>query len=88
MAEVIMYATQWCPYCQAARQLLKAKGVSFTEIDVNDDPRLRAEMMQKAGGRHTVPQIFINGLHVGGFDDLSALERRGRLDPLLAGQDA
>lgn len=88
MAEVIMYATQWCPYCQAARRLLKAKGVSFTEIDVNDDPRLRAEMMQKAGGRHTVPQIFINGLHVGGFDDLSALERRGRLDPLLAGQDA
>ncbi|HHN66433.1 MAG TPA: glutaredoxin 3 [Thermopetrobacter sp.] len=88
MAEVIMYATQWCPYCQAARRLLKAKGVSFTEIDVNDDPRRRAEMMQKAGGRHTVPQIFINGLHVGGFDDLSALERRGRLDPLLAGQDA
>ena len=88
MAKVIMYATQWCPYCQAARRLLKAKGVSFTEIDVNDDPRRRAEMMQKAGGRHTVPQIFINGRHVGGFDDLSALERRGRLDPLLAGQDA
>lgn len=83
MAEVIIYATKFCPYCISAKKLLRQKGVKFTEIDVTFDPARRAEMTKKAGGRHTVPQIFINGQHVGGCDDLYALDKAGRLDPLL-----
>ena len=86
MAEVIIYATKFCPYCVSARKLLKHKGVKFREIDVGHDPNLRAEMTRKAGGRHTVPQIFINGRHVGGCDDLYALEEAGELDRLLRGE--
>jgi glutaredoxin 3 len=81
-----MYATGWCPYCTAARSLLRGKGVAFTEIDVDAEPARRTEMVTRSG-RRTVPQIFIGSRHVGGYDDLAALERAGGLDPLLAGQD-
>ena len=83
MAEIIIYTTQVCPYCVRAKSLLKQKGHDCTEIDVSHDAALREEMMQKAGGRRTVPQIFINGQHIGGCDDLYALEKEGKLDSLL-----
>ena len=85
MALVEIYTTPLCGYCHAAKRLLASKGVAFTEIDVSRDPALRAAMVSRAGGRRTVPQIFIAGGHVGGSDDLHALDRSGRLDPLLAG---
>jgi len=78
-----MYATSWCGYCARARDLLATKGVPFTEIDVEQVPDSRAEMQQRSH-RNTVPQIFIGGQHVGGYDDLRALDTRGGLDPLLA----
>ena len=81
---VVMYSTSWCPYCERARRLLKAKGASFSEIDVESAPEKRAEM-QSRSGRRTVPQIFIGEHHVGGSDDLAALESAGKLDALLAG---
>lgn len=84
MPSVTLYTKGWCPYCTAAKDLLRGKGVDFTEIDIDKTPRARAEMIAKAGGRSTVPQIFIGSRHVGGCDDLYALERAGRLDPLLA----
>ena len=84
MKPVEIYTSPLCGYCHAAKRLLADKGVSFSEIDVARDPAKRQEMMQRANGRHTVPQIFIGEAHVGGFDDLSALERAGKLDPLLA----
>jgi len=84
MPKVEIYTTPWCPYCLAAKRLLTKKGVSFDEIDVSRDPDLRQAMMARAHGRHTVPQIFIGGQHVGGSDDLHALEARGKLDPMLA----
>jgi len=83
MSKVQIYTTDWCPYCSAAKSLLSDKGIPYDEIDVTD-PDLRAEMMQRANGRRTVPQIFIGERHVGGYDDMAALERRGQLDPLLA----
>jgi glutaredoxin 3 len=83
MALVEVYSSAWCPYCYAAKRLLSSKGVAFEEIDVNSDVRMRAQMIQRAAGRRTVPQIFIDGQHVGGFDDLSALERAGKLDRIL-----
>ncbi|MBU6379131.1 MAG: glutaredoxin 3 [Gammaproteobacteria bacterium] len=83
-AKVVMYATSWCPYCSRARSLLESKQAEFTVIDIERDPALRQEMMARSG-RHTVPQIFIGDLHVGGCDDLHALDARGGLDPLLAG---
>lgn len=83
MAEVTIYTTMMCPYCYRAKKLLTDKGIAFTEIDVGMDADRRAEMMQRAGGRHTVPQIFIGAEHVGGSDDLYALERAGKLDALL-----
>ena len=86
--ETTIYTTRTCPFCIRAKQLLTEKGVDFTEIDVGTQPELRAEMTQRAGGRRTVPQIFIGETHVGGCDDLFALERDGRLDPLLAGRAA
>jgi len=84
MARVEIYTSPLCGYCHAAKRLLTQKGVAFEETDVSRDPALRAAMMDRAGGRHTVPQIFIDGQHVGGCDDLYALDRAGGLDPLLA----
>jgi glutaredoxin 3 len=84
MKPVEIYTTPFCPYCVAAKQLLKKKGVTYAETDVSRDPAMRQAMMRRAGGRHTVPQIFIGGQHVGGCDDLHALDHQGRLDPLLA----
>jgi glutaredoxin 3 len=83
MAKVEVYTTPTCPYCHAAKALLNEKGVAFTEITVLD-PVLREAMTERAHGRRTVPQIFIGDTHVGGYDDLSALDREGGLDPLLA----
>ena len=82
MAEVIVYSSDWCPYCIRAKQLLENKGIAFEEIRVDGKPQLRAEMTQKAG-RTSVPQIWIGARHVGGCDDLFALERAGKLDALL-----
>jgi glutaredoxin 3 len=82
--QVIVYSTPFCGYCGAAKRLLASKGVEVTEIDVMFDPDQRRQMMEKSGGRRTVPQIFIDGQHIGGFDDLSAIEANGELDRLLA----
>jgi glutaredoxin 3 len=82
MATVQIYATSWCPYCSRARQLLLSKGVELEEIDVEGRPGAREEMVARSG-RRTVPQIFINQAHIGGCDDLIALNDRGGLDPLL-----
>jgi glutaredoxin 3 len=83
MAEVELYTTMFCPYCARARGLLERKGVPYTEIDIIEEPARRAEMVRRAGGRTTVPQIFINGEHIGGSDELVALERVGELDRKL-----
>jgi len=83
MAKVEMYSTMWCPYCSHARALLGRKGVEFTEIDLMEEPGRRDEMIRRAGGRTSVPQIFINGEHIGGCDDMVALDRAGGLDPKL-----
>ena len=80
MAQVEMYTTMFCPYCARARALLRNKGVPFVDIDILEQPERRAEMIQRAGGRSTVPQIFIDGAHIGGCDDLVALDRAGELD--------
>lgn len=85
MAKVEIYTTMACPYCLAAKDLLSSKKIEFTEISVDGDPEGRQRMTSRAQGRFTVPQIFIDDLHVGGFDDMAALERRGALDGLLAG---
>ena len=82
--KVVIYVTGWCPYCSRAKQLLESKGVAFEEIDVDARPEARAEMMTRSG-RRSVPQIFIGATHVGGCDDLHALEATGELDALLAG---
>ena len=84
MAKVEIYTKFLCPYCTRAKSLLSAKGIAFEEHDISMGGPLRAEMLERAGGRNTVPQIFINGHHVGGSDDLAALERAGKLDPMLA----
>ncbi len=84
MKPVEIYTTPYCPYCVAAKRLLQKKGVAYQETDVSRDPALRQAMMKRAQGRHTVPQIFIGGQHVGGCDDLHALDHQGRLDPMLA----
>ncbi len=83
MKTVEIYTTQTCPYCIAAKGLLKKKGVAYKEIDVGADPSLRQAMTERAG-RRSVPQIFIGGTHVGGCDDLHALDHAGKLDPMLA----
>lgn len=85
MPLIEIYTTPTCPYCIAARRLLDGKGVAYENIDVSRNPDLRATMIQRANGRRTVPQIFIDGRHIGGSDDLHAMDREGRLDPLLAG---
>ncbi|MFL9827278.1 glutaredoxin 3 [Rhodoplanes sp. SY1] len=83
MPDIEIYTTPFCPYCSSAKQLLARKGVPFTEIGVAGLPDRRAEMVERAGGRTTVPQIFIGETHVGGCDDLYALDEAGQLDPLL-----
>jgi glutaredoxin 3 len=84
MAAVDIYTIRYCPYCQDAKDLLSQKGVSFHEIDVSGNRDLRKEMIKRAGGRSTYPQIFIGATHIGGCDDLYALDEAGKLDPLLA----
>ena len=84
MAAVTIYTTMMCPYCFRAKALLKDKGVEFKEIDVGMDPDLRDEMTKRANSGYTVPQIFVGDTHVGGCDELYALERAGKLDTLLA----
>jgi glutaredoxin 3 len=84
MPEILIYTTDYCPYCVRAKALLQKKGAKFEEIDAADDA-VRAEMITKAGGKRTVPQIFIGGQHVGGCDDLYALDSAGKLDGLLNG---
>lgn len=84
MKPVEIYSSPLCGYCHAAKRLLDSKGVSYSEINVLQEPKRRSEMMDRANGRHTVPQIFIGETHVGGYDDIAALERQGKLDPLLA----
>ena len=83
MAKVILYGTQFCGFCVRAEQLLARKGVKFVKIDIGTDALKRQEMIQRSG-RRSVPQIFINDAHIGGFDDLAALDRSGGLDSLLA----
>jgi glutaredoxin 3 len=83
MAQIEIYTTRSCPYCHAAKRLLASKGAEFIEIDVSGDLKGRGEMVARANGRMTVPQIFIGTTHVGGCDDLYALDRAGKLDPLL-----
>lgn len=83
MARIVVYTTPICPYCERAKTLLKQKGLEYEEIDVSVNNSVRNEMMKKAGGKRTVPQIFINDQHIGGSDDLLALERDGKLDSLL-----
>jgi glutaredoxin 3 len=85
MARIEIYSKFLCPYCARAKRLLGDKGVSFEEYEITGDYEKRQEMIGRANGRSTVPQIFIDGRHVGGSDDLAELERSGRLDPLLAG---
>jgi glutaredoxin 3 len=88
MPPVEIYTTRYCPYCHTAKALLRRKGVAFTEIDLGRDWERRNEMIERAKGSVTVPQIFIGSLHVGGSDELDALERAGKLDSLLAGDEA
>lgn len=84
MAKVAIYTTEYCPFCIRAKSLLREKGVEFEEIDVTDDPALRAKMVELAGGRRTVPEIFVNGRIIGGYDELRTLDMEGRLDAVLA----
>jgi glutaredoxin 3 len=85
MARVEIYTKFGCPYCARAKALLGQKGVEYEEYEINTLPGKRDEMLERSNGRHTVPQIFIDGKHVGGSDDLAELERAGRLEPMLAG---
>jgi glutaredoxin 3 len=82
-SDVVVYSTGWCPYCVRAKALLERKGVPFREIRVDEDPAERQTMLARSRGQRTVPQIFIGDRHVGGFDDLYALDKAGELDPLL-----
>lgn len=84
MPQIIVYSGPHCSYCDRAKALLKKKGVAFEEFDVRADPAKREEMLKKSNGRKTIPQIFINGQHIGGCDDLHALDAKGLLDGLLA----
>ncbi len=83
MADVVIYSSSFCPFCYRAKSLLKQKGASYREISVDMNPSARREMSQKAGGATSVPQIWINGTHVGGSDELQALDARGSLAPML-----
>jgi glutaredoxin 3 len=83
MSHITIYTKPYCPYCVRALSLLEQKGIAFTEIEAGFDPEKRQEMMRRAGGRATFPQIFVGDLHIGGCDEMMALERAGELDPLL-----
>lgn len=83
MPDIEIYSTRVCPYCVRAKKLIERKGFAYREIDVSDDEDLRNGMIDRAGGKRTVPQIFINNQHIGGCDELYALESKGGLDPLL-----
>ncbi len=83
MTKVEIYSSMWCPFCHRAKRFLQSKGVAFDELDVDADPALRHEMTARSGGRRTVPQIFIDDRHVGGADELAALDRDGRLTGML-----
>ncbi|MCF2908953.1 MULTISPECIES: glutaredoxin 3 [Pseudoalteromonas] len=83
MNQVVIYTKDYCPYCHRAKALLDSKGVTYTEYDIGAQPELREEMINKANGGHTVPQIFIKEQHIGGCDDMMALEAQGKLDALL-----
>ncbi len=85
MAKVTIYTRQFCPYCTRAVALLKEKSADFNEIDAGMDPKLREEMIQRSNGGRTFPQIFVGETHIGGCDDMVALDRAGKLDPMLAG---
>jgi glutaredoxin 3 len=85
MQPVTIYTKFWCAYSRYAKALLERKGVDFTEIDIAKEPLRRAEMLERSGGRSTVPQVFIGSTHVGGCDELCALDAKGKLEPLLAG---
>ena len=87
MASVVIYTRNYCFYCDSAKELLRRKGVDFSEINVGANPGLRGEMIQRSNGRTTVPQIFIDSKHVGGCDDLYALDASGGLDPLLGARE-
>jgi len=84
LARIEIYTTPYCPFCVRAKALLSRKKVAFEEIDVSDDTDLREKMVKRAGGRRTVPEIFVNGHIIGGYDELRALDLKGDLDPLLA----
>lgn len=84
MAQIEMYTTHVCPYCVAAKNLLKSKGLEWNEVFVDTDPAQREQMLERSQGRRSVPQIFVNGHHVGGYDDLVAADRNGQLARLLA----
>lgn len=84
MSKVIIYAKDSCPFCVRARELLRRKGINFQEFDIANDAQLKEEMITRSN-RHTVPQIFINDVHIGGFDDLHALDCQGELDKILKG---
>ncbi|MEK9866186.1 MAG: glutaredoxin 3 [Betaproteobacteria bacterium] len=83
MSKVVMYSTDWCPFCSRARKLLESKGVSVEKVNLDDEPDRKSEMIERTG-RRTVPQIFIDDYHVGGHEDLVSLDQSGRLDELLA----
>ena len=83
MSEIVMYSKSWCPYCRMAKRLLSEKGQEWQEIDVEEQPERRREMVERSG-RTTVPQIWIDGRHIGGYDELSRLDRSGELDRLLS----
>ena len=85
--DIVMYSTGWCPYCVRARALLERKGLAFREIKIDEDPAEREAMLARSGGRRTVPQIFVGDHHVGGFDDLYALDKAGKLDELISTKD-
>ena len=85
MANIKIYTSMWCPYCTMAKRLLKGKGADFEEIDITMNAHERSKMIDLAGGRTSVPQIFIGDTHVGGCDELHALDAQGKLDPMLAG---
>ncbi|MFZ0887486.1 MAG: glutaredoxin 3 [Candidatus Binataceae bacterium] len=84
MAKVEVYTTSYCPYCVGAKALLKSKGVAFDEIDVTEDAALREKMIELSGGRRTVPEVFVNGRIIGGYDELRALDSSGELDRILS----
>ena len=83
MVDIVIYCSGFCPYCERARALLERKGVAFEEVRIDQEPERRAEMEQRADGRTSVPQIFFGDRHIGGFDDMAALENAGELDALL-----